>query len=130
MAPSKKEQRSIQVIFASILGIALMGFLLINYLKVPILPESELSIVEGKVDAVFEGGVHDLCLRIEGNDKVYYINRGLENGLDLDEMKEKLEGEVVTIKHPSYPAMNLGKSIHLSILRINNETLYDETPTT
>ncbi len=130
MAPTKKEQRSIQVIFTAIVGIAIMGFLLINYLKVPILPESELSIVEGKVNAVFEGGVKDLCLRIEGHEKVYYINRGLEAGLNLKEMKERLEGEVVTIKHPSYPAMNLGQSIHLSILRIKNETLYDETPST
>ena len=40
----------------------------------------ECLVVEGIVKKIFEGGTNDIAFRLEGNNTVYYINRGLEQG--------------------------------------------------
>jgi len=116
--------------FYSFFGMLVFFTYLLNILIVPILPENELSVVEGQVTHIYEAGHQDVCFRLKGHENSYYINRGLENGLSLEVLKERLLGETVTIKHPEYMMIKYAKSVHLSILRHEDETLFDETPAT
>ena len=109
------------------IALPLLLFAAIMVLKVPIKPEEELLIKEGKVTSIFEGGVKDVCFRLEGDNNVYYINRGLENGLELNELRDQLMGNDVIIKYPDHWIMNKTSTIHLSILRIDGNTIYNET---
>ncbi len=95
---------------------------------VPIVAESEALTTSGIVTYVFEGGVKDVVLRIKDSPRTYYINRGLEAGLDIKELKEKLIGEEVTIKYPQYwtPLDWNEKVKHLSKLEHRGEVIFNE----
>ena len=47
---------------------------------------------------IFEGGVHDIVFVFKHSEKKPYINRGLERGLTIEELKEKLVGNVSNFK--------------------------------
>ena len=120
-------KKIIQWVVASAFILPFLAFGAIMILKVPIKPESELLTQSGIVSYIYEGGVKDVCFRLEGDQNVYYINRGLENGLHLQELQETLLGKEVTIKYPEHWLMEKAKTIHLSILRSDGETIYNET---
>ena len=114
----------------TVIGVLIMPillFTLVMILKVPIKPESELLAIEGMVTSIFEGGVKDVCFRLEGDKNVYYINRGLENGLVLEQLQNQLIGKEVIIKYPEHWFMKKARTIHVSILRSEGKTLYNET---
>jgi hypothetical protein len=95
---------------------------------VPIVTESEALTTSGTVTYVYEGGVKDVVLRIKDSPRTYYINRGLEEGLDIKALQEKLIGEEVTIKYPQYwtPLDWNDKVKHLSKLEHRGEVIYNE----
>jgi hypothetical protein len=49
---------------------------------VPIPDEKDCLSLKGMVSEVYEGGVNDVVFKLQGLDKEFYINRGLERGLD------------------------------------------------
>ena len=53
--------------------------------------------VTGVVDDLYEGGVKDLVFKLKDDSKIYYINRALENGFNLKDIKSDLLGKEVTI---------------------------------
>jgi len=95
---------------------------------VPIVTESEALTTSGTVTYVYEGGVKDVVLRIKDSPRTYYINRGLEEGLEIKALQEKLIGEEVTIKYPQYwtPLDWNDKVKHLSKLEHRGEVIYNE----
>ena len=60
--------------------------------------------------------------------KRFYINRGVEEGLSVRDLSEKLEGEVVTLKYPKYwtPLDWNNRIKHISKLQFNDEVLFNE----
>lgn len=95
---------------------------------VPIPAEKDCLIEKAKVTQIFEGGVKDVCFRLENTDIVYYINRGLEQELTLESLQAQLMGKEVTIKYPDYFSfLGSGKrTIHLCKLEYKNEVIYNE----
>lgn len=95
---------------------------------VPIPNEEDCLIVSGSVTHIYEGGVKDVCFRLDGSTKMFYINRGLEQGLDLQHLRHMLLGEEVTIKYPDYLGFlgDYKSTIHLSKLEWGTETIYTE----
>lgn len=85
--------------------------------------------VSGIVKSIHEGGGNDLVFRLQGVSQVYYINRGLEQGLALNELQAKLIGEKVEIVFPEYwTPLDWNNHVrHLSRLRIGQEIIFDET---
>ncbi len=75
------------------------------------------------VDSIYEGGVKDVVFA-EPNGDFYYINRGLEQGLILEELRSRLLNKKVTL----HLAKVLGgiTSEHISELALNNEVIYTE----
>ena len=85
-------------------------------------------VAKGKVVKVFEGGVKDVAFRLEGDNTMYYINRGLEHGLNLEELQQELTGNHVTIRYPKHWTLldPNNKVKHLSILEYNGREIYNE----
>src|SRR5688572_28431155 len=103
------------------LCIAFVGFRLLILRPVPILPEEECVSLKGTVTDVYEGGVKDVVLTLHGLKKFYYVNRGLERGLDVNTLKEQLINEEVIIKYPDHwtPLDINQRSIHISKIEHN-----------
>jgi len=51
---------------------------------------------------IWEGGIKDVVFSFENSPKKPYINRGLENGLNLEELKQELVGKECTFKFIEY----------------------------
>ena len=85
-------------------------------------------VAEGKVVRVFEGGIHDVAFRLEGDKTLYYINRGLEQGLVLEDLQKELIGNRVTIRYPKHWTLldPKNRTKHLSILEYNGREIYNE----
>lgn len=111
-------------------GVLIVAFFAMIIRPVPIpSDEKELLVIEGTVAEIYEGGVKDVNFRLkEFPNKVFYFNRGLENGLDLNDLKSKLLDQKITIKYPKYwtPLAPNNRTKHASILEFNGEVLYSE----
>ena len=87
-------------------------------------PTPEDCVVETvKIVDITEGTSKDIVFHDNGTD-YYYINRGLEKGLNLDSLKTKVLNKTVTL----HLAKVIGgiTSEHISQLEVNNEILYTE----
>lgn len=111
-------------------GILAIGFLAMIFRPIPIpSDEKDLLIIEGTVAEIYEGGVKDANFKLEEfPNKVFYFNRGLENGLDLNDLKNNLLHQKVIIKYPEYwtPLAPHNRTRHASVLVFNGEVLYSE----
>ena len=107
-------------------GILILGFLIIK--PVPIVAEEKAVVVQGLVVDIFEGGVKDVVFKLNDDNSSYYINRGLEYGLIIEDFKEKLVGNQVILKYPQYwtPLDWNNKIRHISKLEFNDEVLFNE----
>ena len=87
-------------------------------------PKPEECVVKTiKVTKITEGGVKDIVFHDAGTD-YYYINRGLEQGLNLDSLKTKVLNKTVTL----HLAKVLGgvTSEHISQIAFEDEIIYTE----
>ena len=85
-------------------------------------PENTTKI-DFTVTKITEGGVKDIVFHDSGSD-YYYINRGLENGLNLDSLNAKVLNKTVTL----HLAKLIGgtTSEHISQLALGDEIIYTE----
>ena len=83
----------------------------------------ECIVVEVKVTKITEGGVKDIVFHDDGTD-FYYINRGLEQCLNLDSLKRKVLNKTVTL----HLAKVLGgiTSEHISQMALGDEIIFTE----
>lgn len=107
--------------------IVFVALCLMIFRPVPILPEEELKVAEGKIERIFEGGEKDIVFKLRDSEEFYYINRGLEQGYTLTDLRAKLIGRQVTIKYPEYWSL-LGSRYthHLSKLEYRGEVVFSE----
>ena len=84
----------------------------------------ECEVIQIKISHISEGGVKDIVFHNEAKDKFYYINRGLEQGLNLDSLNEKVLNKTVTL----HLAKVLGgrTTNHIAQLALENEVIYTE----
>ena len=84
----------------------------------------ECEVVQITVAHISEGGVKDIVFHNTGKDKFYYINRGLEQGLNLDYLKTKVLNKTVTL----HLAKVLGgrTSNHIAQLALDDDIIYTE----
>ena len=115
-------------LIAKVLGVLFFIVAILIFRPVPIVSESRALIESGTVKDVYEGGVNDVVIRLEETKRRFYINRGLENGLDLADLRNQLIGQEVTMKYPKYwTPLDWNNSIrHISKLEYNGEVLFNE----
>ena len=67
---------------------------------IPINTAKENSVeVSGTIKSLSEGGAKDLVFELDNDKTTYYINRGLENGFELDKSKTDFIGKKVTLTY-------------------------------
>lgn len=112
----------------SVIGLLVGGVLLLSSMKVPSPTDSNTISVEGKVENIYEGGVKDVVFKLENDDRVFYINRGLENGLDLSELKDKYIGKKLTLTYINHKYLFdiFVSNSHLAEVKSDRTTIYSE----
>lgn len=93
----------------------------------PASPENTLK-ARGTVETVFETGEHDLVFKLKGDDRIYYLNQGLEEGPTLAELREDLSGRSIEIYYVKYwtPIDPLSRMKHIAKVDMNKTTLYSK----
>ncbi len=83
----------------------------------------ECAVIDVKITKITEGTSYDILFHDDGTD-FYYINRGLEQGLNLDSLKTKVLNKTVTL-HLAKIAGGI-TSEHISQLALGNDIIYTE----
>ena len=115
--------------------ITLVSFILIVLIiavlifrPVPIVSESKAISEIGIVKEIYSNKGNDVIFIMLNTDRKFYINRGLENGLELNNLKEKLIGNSIVMKYPKYwTPLDWNNSIrHISKVEFKNEVIFNE----
>lgn len=108
------------VLFTGIAAIGVM-FLLNGVIIQNPKPEN-CEIKEIFVSKIYEGGVKDIAFN-NSDGGIFYINRGLEQGLTIEGMEEKVLNKKVTLHLAKTITRTTG---HISQLAIGNKVIYTE----
>ena len=120
-----------KTIIAFITTIGIVGFLFILYMIVvvkagPINSSKDNSVeITGIVEDLYEGGVKDLVFKLKNDDNIYYINRALENGFELDQAKREFLKEEITLWYAKHRARPNGGG-HMMQLKYQDSIYYTE----
>lgn len=88
-------------------------------------PKPEQCIVESKkIVNIKEGASYDIVFSDNQGDH-YYINRGLERGLNLDSLNAKVLNKTVTL-HLAKVLGGFATSEHISQLSVNDAIIFTE----
>lgn len=106
------------------------GFLLILALR-PIEPStlSDCIRVDGIIAAIdTNGGPSDVSIYIKGDNSYYYINRGLEKGLQLGDLQSNLVGQHCTLFYADHwtPLDPFGTHRHVTKIQVKETAVYNE----
>lgn len=82
----------------------------------------ECEVIDVKITSIYEGASYDIVFHDSGND-YYYINRGMEQGLNLDSLNAKVLNKTVTLH---LPKLLFGTSEHIAQMVIDEEIIYTE----
>lgn len=109
------------------LGILFFVLAVLIFRPVPIIPEDRAILETGIVSDIYEGGENDVVFLLENKKRRYYINRGLENGLELTDLQERLIGREITLKYPDYwTPLDWNDEIkHLSKVEIEGKVIFN-----
>ena len=77
-----------------------------------------------KIIKISEGSSSDIVFSDNHGDH-YYINRGLERGLNLDSLEAKVLNKTVTLHLPKILGSNI-ISEHIAQIAIGNDTIFTE----
>lgn len=82
----------------------------------------QCDIVTAKITKITEGSTYDIVFH-DGENHSYYINRGIEYGLNLDSLNAKVLNKTVTLH---LPILIYGTSKHIAQLAIEDEIIFTE----
>ena len=90
--------------------------------------EKDCSIVKGTVKEIYESGVKDVVFKLRGHDEEFYLNRGLERGLDLKKLKSELINKDIAITYPKHwtPLDPFNSLRHVSRIELDGQTVFSE----
>jgi len=80
------------------------------------------TLKEVQVKRVYEGGVKDVVFA-DDSGETYYINRGLENGLQLAELEDLVVDKNVTLHLAN---VIYGTTAHIAQLAVDGQVIYTE----
>lgn len=88
--------------------------------------KSNCQVREGIVERISEAASYDVVVKLQDDDAIYYVNRGLERGLELDDLKTQLEGKKVKLWHAKSWHITGG---HITQLEADKQIIYTEWDT-
>lgn len=115
--------KSIRNVIIIVIPLVLILFFLLKSCIIQNPKPEDCEIIDITVIKITEGGVKDIVFYSNDTDS-YYINRGLEEGLNLDSLNAKVLNKTVTL----HLAKILGgvTSFHISQLALGDEIIYTE----
>ncbi|MCB0445678.1 MAG: hypothetical protein R2812_08420 [Gelidibacter sp.] len=116
-----------KIILICVSSIILIIAILI-FRPVPIVSEDRTISESGIVTEIYSNKGNDVIFIMENTERRFYINRGLENGLELNNLKEKLIGNSIVVKYPKYwTPLDWNNSVrHISKVEFNDEVIFNE----
>ena len=99
---------------------AFVGFLAAHNIQIPGGPSTVVETL--RIDTIYEGGVKDIVFA-QNDGRFYYINRGLEQGFTLENLRALLLNKTVTLHVPNVLA---GPSRHISKLELEGKEIFNE----
>ena len=114
------------------LGIGLLALLavlvsLIAWLKVPTPTNKNTALISGQVASIGSPCCQDIGIRLTGDHHFYYINRGVESGIDVDALSQRLWGERISMRviETRWSPLNPEKrTVPIAEISHNGEILY------
>ena len=106
---------------SAITTIGLFILLLFAFMIHDTQPE-DCTVVESRIVEVLEGSSYDIVFRNAHSDG-FYINRGLEQGLNLDSLRSNVLNKTVTLHLAKLP---VGTSSHISQIEVDGQVLFTE----
>jgi len=109
-----------------------LAFVIILFLLVrPATINRENSIeVKAVVTGVSEGGLKDIVISLKDARDIYYINKGIEKGLNVDDLNKKLIKKSVTILYAKPRMLSrfgpMTDTRFITELRLDKEMIYSE----
>ena len=82
----------------------------------------ECKVTTEKIINIYEGTSNDIVFDDSHGDH-YYINRGIEEGLNLDSLNAKVLNKTVILHLPKFW---IGNSEHIAQLQVGNDTIFTE----
>ena len=109
-------------------GLVFLGLGILAFRPVTTPDEKDCLSLKGTVSEVYEAGTKDVVFKLKGLDKEFYINRGLERGLDLKKLRADLTNKEIVIKYPKYwTPLNPTNSVrHISKIECDGRTVFTE----
>ena len=120
-------KKIVKIILISFSLIILIIAVLI-FRPVPIVFEKQTISESGIVTEIYSNKGNDIIFILEKTKRRFYINRGLENGLELNNLKEKLIGNSIVVKYPKYwTPLDWNNSVrHISKVEFDDEIVFNE----
>lgn len=119
--------KSVKLLFFGFLGFILLCVLVLRPVNIPE-NENELLVAKGEVMAITEGPGNDIVFKLRDDNRRFYINRGLEQGLSIQDLQAKLTGRNITLKYPKHWSLMdpSGTTKHLSMVKYSGGTVFSE----
>ena len=110
------------------LGIAFVVFLAYSFTPVTTVNSDDCVLISGKIVSIEEGTSNDIQIRLENDSHYYYINRGMEKGLNLAQLSSKVLNKTVTLYCPNRWTITNPDGIvpHISKLEKGTSVVYSE----
>ena len=105
-----------------VLALFLSVFLMLKSCVINNPQPENCEVVEVTIKKITEGSSYDIVFHDTGTD-YYYINRGLEQGLNLDSLNAKVLNKTVTLH---LPKLLFGTSEHIAQIAIDDEIIFTE----
>jgi hypothetical protein len=109
-------------------GLVFLGMGILILRPVPIPEEKDCLSLTGTVEEVYKAGSKDVVFTLQGLDKTFYINRGLERGIDLKKLRADLSNKEIVILYPKYwtPLDPANSFRHISKIKCEGRTIFTE----
>jgi len=105
-----------------VLALCLLVFLVFKSCVINNPQPEDCEVVEVTIKKITEGSSYDIVFHDAGTD-YYYINRGLEQGLNLETLNAKVLNKTVTLH---LPKLLLGTSEHIAQIAIGDDIIFTE----
>lgn len=114
-----------KIVITSLFLVLLVTLALI-FRPVPVAsPENTLK-TRGTIERIYEAGENGVVFKLIGDERLYYIDQELKNGLTLTTLQAELPGKPVEIYYVKHwtPIDPLSKRKRIAKVDVNSTTLY------
>ena len=119
-----KTSKLILKILAGLVAIPIFFIASLVFVIGPVDTSKENSIeVKGEIMEIFEGPSYDIVFMLADRSTTYYINRGIERGLTIQQLEDQLLGEQVNLWYAKSWPMEEGL---ITLLALHGDVLFSE----